>query len=188
MTTVTFIPIQPNSNSTISFLGNDPYIEKFWLPILGPTATLLLNDLMTKALMNTEAFQSTIGELSMTTGVGNREGHSSPIVKNLKRLCDFGLISYYNEMYYVPTNIEVMSSDKLRKLNYLLQSEHKVWIDRLNENPLLAQRQKGRFLFATLTLKLSNNQQIQCALSRSGLHPSIIGELTNSNIASSTAA
>lgn len=178
MSMTTFIPIQPNNNSTVSFLANDPYIDKFWLPILGPTATLLLHELMGKALVSPDAFTSSIRELSCIIGVGNREGSASPIAKNLKRLCDFGLISKYNDYYYVPTNIEMMGEDKLRKLSYTLQSEHKKWIYCLNQDTLATQRQKARFLFASLTLKSIGTNEIIRALSRSGLHPSIIGETT----------
>ena len=188
MSTITFIPIQPNNNSTVSFLANDPYIDKFWLPILGPTATLLLHELMSKALIKNDPFHSSIGELSTCIGVGNREGSASPIAKNLKRLCDFGLISKYNELFYVPTNIEQMPEDKLRKLSYTLQSEHKRWIYCLSEDALATQRQKASFLFASLTLKLTETHEILKALSRSGLHPSIIGETTKHLMASTSAA
>ena len=188
MSTITFIPIQPNNNSTVSFLANDPYIDKFWLPILGPTAALLLHELMSKALIKNDPFHSTIGELSTCIGVGNREGNASPIAKNLKRLCDFGLISKYNELFYVPTNIEQMPEDKLRKLSYTLQSDHKRWIYCLSEDALATQRQKASFLFASLTLKLTETHEILKALSRSGLHPSIIGETTKHLMASTSAA
>lgn len=188
MTTITFTPIQANNNSTSSFLANDPYINTFWLPILGPTATLLLNHLMSSALCEYDEFVMDLAELSSTIGVGNREGNSSPIVKNLKRLCDFGLISKYQERYYIPTNIEPMCENHLRKLNTKLQCEHSAWLNNLNQNPLLTQRQKARFVYISLTLKSINQNKIQTALSRTGLHPSIIGEAIKQFAENSTAA
>ena len=73
MTLLSFIPISPNTNSTTSFLANDPYIDTFWLPLLGPTSTLLLHHLMTKALCETQQFEIQAGELSTQIGVGNRD-------------------------------------------------------------------------------------------------------------------
>ena len=176
MTSIIFIPIQPVNNSTSSFLANDPYINTFWLPILGPTATLLLNSLLTRALCETEPWEQEVNDLSKSIGVGNREGNSSPIVKNLKRLCYFGLISKYQDKYYVPTNIPNIEQNNLRKLNISLQSEHSLWINNLNSDPMTTQRQKALFICANFKLKSTKTNKIFTALSRSGLHPSIIGE------------
>lgn len=179
MTTVTFISIQPNTNSTTSFLANDPYIDTFWLPLLGPTATLLLNSLMSRALYEHDQFDIELNKLSMSIGVGNREGSASPIAKNLKRLSDFGLLSKHNEKYYVPTSIDTIEENHLRKLNSALQLEHKKWLVHLNADPVSTQRQKARFVYSSLMLKSASTIKIRTALSRSGLHPSIIGETIN---------
>ena len=188
MTLLAFIPISPNNNSTISFLANDPYIDTFWLPFLGPTATLLLHHLMTKALCETQEFEIIASELSSHIGVGNRDGTSSPMMKNLKRLCNFGLISNYNEKFYIPTNIEILPLSQLRKHDVAIQGQHQDWIEKLKGNPLNTQRQKARFLFISLQIKSVNSSKIHTALSRSGLHPSIIGETIKQLTEKSTAA
>ena len=110
------------------------------------------------------------------------------MMKNLKRLCNFGLISNYNEKFYIPTNIEILPLSQLRKHDVAIQGQHQDWIEKLKGNPLNTQRQKARFLFISLQIKSVNSSKIHTALSRSGLHPSIIGETIKQLTEKSTAA
>ncbi len=67
---------------------DDPYRRRWWLPVLGPTSTCLLNHLCTKRLDGAWCTHDAC-ELAAALGVGTGTGHGSPLMRTLKRLIRF---------------------------------------------------------------------------------------------------
>lgn len=180
MLTITFHVNQEHSNSLTSFFGNDPYIERFWLSFIGPTATSLLKYLSIRALTDSPWFDCDLAELSRRMGTGNRTGTSSPISKQLTRLHRFGLIHCYNETsYLVSDSIPKLSSDQIYKLPRYEQVAHDSWIQEIEKSPLKTYRARINNLITTMSLMGEDNNSIALAISNTGFHPSIIGEYLN---------
>ncbi len=178
MTILTFHPTRTHADATLSFFGYDPYIEAFWLPAVGPTATWLINSLCLRALITSDTFSLSASELSTCVGTGMREGHSSPVHKQLTRLCQVGIFQEINASeYLVPRTIAPFTSYHARKLTDSQRNEHDQWMNRLNVSPLDTQRRRAQYLLTRLeTIGLSEST-IHSTLHGTGLHPSIIGEV-----------
>ena len=86
------LAIRPWPDPVIDTLGHDPrsiYVERFWLPTLGPTSLLLLRRIAAGLDAHPDGIELELGELSQALGVGRREGNSSPVVRSLDRLMQF---------------------------------------------------------------------------------------------------
>lgn len=183
MSEITIHPTYTQSDSTYSFFAHDPYIETFWLPALGPTAALLINELSLRALISKNTQVINTRWLSERIGIGARDGRSSPIHKQLTRLVGTGLIQNLAENeYMVPRTIKPLSKYMLRRFNDDLALEHETWMVRLSISPLSTQRRRAKSLISRLEIMGLDHSKIQEILLACGLHPSVIGESVQSTI------
>lgn len=75
--------------------GHDPcslYVELYWLPVLGPTAILLLRRLHILLKQNSGSFSIPRNQLALEMGIAQWHGPNSPFGRSLKRCCDFSLL------------------------------------------------------------------------------------------------
>ena len=70
---------------------DDPYVEMFWLPILGPTATWLARRLAAGVLHNPEGYTCDMSELARALGVSYTQGRHNPFARALHRCSMFGV-------------------------------------------------------------------------------------------------
>jgi hypothetical protein len=188
MSIITFVPQPQEVDSTLSFFAHDPYIERFWQPFIGPSATVLLNILSTQPHMGHEPFSFTREELSLRIGTGNRSGNSSPVVKQLNRLHQFKLIEQVQpELFSVHSHIGLLSPHLITRLSTHDRIFHEMWIQQLVEHPGRTQKRRAHHLVTTLAMMGYHDSVIEGAIERSGLHPSVIGEIIASLSASDVA-
>jgi len=177
MDEIIFYPTNVKVDATNSFFAYDPYVETFWLKVLGPTATLLTNYLSMNSITNRNAFKADLSELSFELGTGVRSGKQSPVSKQLKRLVQNEIIFQISENeFLVPKCISPMKVMQLSKLDNQNRIRHEVWMQRLNISPLSTQRKRMKSLLCRLDLTGADKQSVANAISSCGLHPSIIGE------------
>ena len=177
MSLLKFIRESHNCQATTSFLSYDPYIERFWQPILGPTATGLINLLMLESYTSKE-FTFNDETLSARIGTGSRTGSSSPLRKQLNRLSQHKIISCFNDQCFgITPSIPQLPHRLLRRLEHYNSIEHDEWMTRLQDNPLRTQMNKAHHLVMVMTMMGYPNTSIALALECSGLHPSIIGKI-----------
>ena len=72
------------------FAVNDPYIEMFWLPVLGPTATWLYRRMVSGVLSDPNGFTVDMDELARGIGVAYTPGRHNPFARALHRCTMFG--------------------------------------------------------------------------------------------------
>ncbi len=65
------------------------YRKRWWLPVVGPTATCLL-DLLADDIDSSWRTHQAV-ELSAALGLGARTGASSPLIRTMNRLTQFGV-------------------------------------------------------------------------------------------------
>ncbi len=173
-----FYPTKIKVDATNSFFAYDPYIETFWLKILGPTATLLTNYLVLRSMTSKNEYRMALSNLSFQLGTGLRSGKQSPVFKQLRRLCENELLYQISENeFLVPKSIKPLSQHQLRRFEGQLRVEHDDWIQKINISPLSTQKKRIRALLARLDLLGAQQQEFNNAISSCGLHPSIIGEV-----------
>ncbi len=69
---------------------DDPYIEMFWLPVLGPTATWLLRRLAGGLQQQPDGYMVDMADLARGIGVTYTPGRHNPFARALNRCTMFG--------------------------------------------------------------------------------------------------
>ncbi|MSO37502.1 MAG: hypothetical protein EXQ69_04535 [Acidimicrobiia bacterium] len=173
--------IHPWPDPIIDTLGHDPrseYVERFWLPTLGPTSLLLIRRLAAGLSSHPEGMSVAVGELSQALGLGNREGASSPLLRSFERLTQFDLAcSTAPGKYAVRRSIPPVNLRHIRRLPDALQSEHRLWAEaQLAEKPLAIARRRARRIAFTLLEQGDDADLAERALHDMGFHPAICRE------------
>jgi hypothetical protein len=73
-------------------LGHDPrspYVERFWLPVLGPSTTFLLRYLAARLDTDPDGVDLDVAETARLLGLGEREGRHGPFLRSVARMIDF---------------------------------------------------------------------------------------------------
>lgn len=77
------------------------HAERFWLPVLGPTALLAARNLHRRVPEPGDSAVVSMGELAAELGVGSRSGRNAPLVRSLARLLTFGAASLDGSAFLV---------------------------------------------------------------------------------------
>src|SRR6476659_6150002 len=149
--TVPALTITPWSDPIIDTLGHDPrsdYVERFWLPTLGPTTLLLLRRLAVHLDREPDGCALDVADLSQALGLGAREGTSSPLFRSLDRLTQFDLAcSPASRTYAVRRTVPPVNRRHVQRLPASLQRAHDAWLEeRLTSTPLEHARTRARRL------------------------------------------
>jgi len=104
---------------TVDSEGFDPlsaYVEFCWLPLLGPTATMLYQRLGPLVTAKRQ-FSLDARELSSCLGLGSGLGRNSLLAKAIARLCRFGVTRWGGEMLEVRRVIVAVPPRHLGRLH-----------------------------------------------------------------------
>ena len=175
------LTLTPWTDPIIDTLGHDPrseYVERFWLPTLGPTTLLLLRRLATAFDRSPDAVTLDVAELSQSLGLGVREGPSSPLFRSVDRLIQFDLAVLMKPGHYaVRRNAPPVNRRHMHRLPLSLQREHEAWVDtQLGESPLEHARRRARRVAFALFEQREQLGQVEHTLLGIGFHPSVCRE------------
>lgn len=87
------LEVRPWTDPVVDRMGvavHDPYVETFWLPVLGPTATWLLRRLAAGLHENPEGYSVDMEVLARGLGVAFVPGRHGPFMRALHRCEMFG--------------------------------------------------------------------------------------------------
>jgi len=79
--------------SVAGFDARSAYVERFWLPILGPSTTFLLRLLAAALERDGEGARLDAADAARALGLGGRPGRHAPFQRALRRACDFNLLA-----------------------------------------------------------------------------------------------
>jgi hypothetical protein len=85
------------SDPLLDRFGHDPrspYVERFWLPIVGPSGTMLLRRLAGGFDDRPEGYRLDLTAVAQALGMGRREGPSASFRRTLERVASFGFIEF----------------------------------------------------------------------------------------------
>lgn len=175
------VTIIPWPDPVIDTLGFDPrslYVERFWLPTLGPTSVLLLRHLAARLDHEPDGFELAVADTSQALGLGAREGNSSPLVRSLARLvqfdvaCDDGRGTLAVRRHVPPVNRR-----HVRRLPVALQAAHDDWVQaQLAEPPVERARRRARRLALMLLEQGDDIDRVEHALRNVGFQPALCHE------------
>lgn len=125
------LAIRPWPDPIIDVLGHDPrspYVEQFWLCILGPSTTWLLRLLAAGLDLNPDGFELDLVEAAQVLGIGTRGGRHSPFMRALGRCCRFDLAdSRPDGSLAVRRKVPPLTRRQLLNLPLALQDAHQEW-------------------------------------------------------------
>ena len=175
------LTVTPWTDPIIDTLGHDPrseYVERFWLPTLGPTTLLLLRRLATTFDRSPDAVTLDVADLSQSLGLGAREGSSSPLIRSVDRLIQFDLAVLMKPGHYaVRRNVPPINRRHMHRIPLALQREHEDWVDtQLGESPLEHARHRARRVAFALFEQREQLDQVEHTLLGIGFHPSVCRE------------
>ena len=128
------VEIVPWLDPLVDELGypvGDPYVETFWLPVLGPTATWLLRRLVDGLHREPEGYSVDMVDLARCLGLSHSPGRHGPFARALHRCTMFGA-SQQVSMTPVPVHavrrtMPRVARRHLDRLPASLRALHEAW-------------------------------------------------------------
>lgn len=116
------------------FLLDSPYLERCWLPVLGPSCTLLLRR-FAREWEHANTFTTSLHDLAVSTGLGGGTTRNSPIWRTLHRLVQFQFASWstragghelevFDSAEPVPARLLQRTPDSVQAAHDQLVAEH----------------------------------------------------------------
>ncbi len=158
-----------------SFDPRSRYVERFWLPVLGPTATWLLRRLADLLEDNPAGAQLDLQDAARRLGLEWSDAVRSPMWRSVVRCRHFGLARWRSpELLAVRSRVPLVWRRQLLRLPPALQAEHRDWVAALACSDPTARRRRQARLVATDLRELGVDQAaIERHLLRRGVHPAI---------------
>jgi hypothetical protein len=103
---------------------DDPYIEMFWLPILGPTATWLIRRLAGGLQHDADGYIVDMVDLARGIGVNYTPGRHNPFARALSRCTMFGAA----QQIAVRSVLPQLPARHLSRLPHPLRIAHQDWL------------------------------------------------------------
>ncbi len=125
------LTIRPWVDPIVDRLGHDPrspYVEEFWLGILGPSTTWLLRRLAAGLEASPIGFDLDLAETATLLGLGAKGGRHSPFMRSLARCVSFDLAAIASEgVLAVRRRIPPLTNRQVLRLPASSQALHRAW-------------------------------------------------------------
>ncbi len=182
MTLVAFetetITVRPWDDETLQGIGFDPrspYVERFWLGVIGPSTTWLLRRIAAGFDASPRGFDMPLAETARALGLGDRGGRNSPFFRTVNRMVQFDLARAGE-----PGAIEVMrrlpplGRRQISRLSPALQEAHERWMsEQLSVPPGETARRRSRQLALSLLELGEDGEEVERQLLRWRYHPAV---------------
>ena len=113
-----------------------PYVELFWLGVLGPSATWLIRRLALRLEEVPEGILVNTAEIAGEIGLGGRQALQSAFERAFERCCRFGLMQRgRHNTLFVRTRLPDLSARMAERLPSRLRVLHDVWRRQTGPNP-----------------------------------------------------
>ena len=171
-------------DQVIDALGHhpcSPYVEQFWLGVLGPSTTFLLRHLVTTLEASPEGFELPMAVTARRLGLGDKGGRHSPFMRSLARLVQFELAELEDDAtLLVRRRVPPLNRRQVMRLPELLQSAHLRWQEEQLRTPPVEQlRRRSRQLALTYLETGLDADEVERQLLRLSYHPAMAHESTH---------
>ncbi|MGH9092705.1 MAG: hypothetical protein ACRDZR_15215, partial [Acidimicrobiales bacterium] len=162
--------------SGVDVLG--PYVELFWLPVLGPSATWLLRRLVAGLRARPHGFHLDLEEAARSLGLGGVGGRRSPFRRALLRCARYGVARHQgSDVLAVRLVVGPVPERHLLRLPLPLQEQHRRWLARERPDTIDDVRRRARSLALHLVAAGTvDRADVERHLVRSGVHPAVAYE------------
>ncbi len=176
--TLTVVPLRDPAVEEIGYHPRSEYVELFWLPVIGPSATLLLRRLADGMDAGGGRFEVAPAELAASLGLGS--GSGAGLARAVGRCVRFGLARPAGgAALAVRRLVAPLPRRQLMRLPLSLQARHRAWeAGRQGTPPADAWRRRARLLALDLAQLGEERQAIERHLARWGIHPALAADAT----------
>jgi hypothetical protein len=178
---IAHLAIRAWPDPVIDAVGHDvrsSYVERFWLGMLGPSATWLLRRLVQGLEDHPDGFDLDLALTATELGLGNRSGRHSPFFRSIERCCRFGAAQLIGEATLrVRRKLPPLTRLQLARLPEALQDAHQAWVDGPDTSlPVDQLRERARGLALSLLELGEDPAATERQLHTWRLHPAIAHE------------
>jgi hypothetical protein len=175
--------VVPWADPVIDQVGYDPrsvYVERFWLGILGPSATWLLRHLVDRLEASTEGYTLDLDECAAALGLGRQRGSSGAFPRTIARCCQFGAGRLVGtDTFEVRRKLPPLTRRQVARLAPGIQEQHASWVDPAPTVGAPADlRARARRLALSLVELGEDGQGTERQLQRWRFHPALASEAT----------
>lgn len=125
------VTIRPWIDPVVDSRGVDPrstYVERFWLGVVGPTATWVLRRFAEEFDLRPDGFEIDLSAVATAMGLSYTRGPSSPFGRALQRCTMFGLAQPMYEGFYVRRRFPHVARRHLNRLPPEVRAAHDAWL------------------------------------------------------------
>jgi hypothetical protein len=126
------LTVRPWPDSVLDQVGHDPrspYVERFWLGVLGPSSVVFLRRLAAELEQQPSGFDLHLAETAMTLGLGMKGGRNSPFLRTIGRCAQFHLVHLdeADRVLLARRKLPPLTRGQVTRLPEPLQSQHQEW-------------------------------------------------------------
>ena len=178
----TALVVVPWDDPVIDEVGYDPraaYVERFWLGILGPSATWLLRLLVDRLDREPDGYRLDLAECASALGLGHG-GAASAFPRTVRRCCQFGAARFAGPATFeVRRKLPPLSDRQIGRLPPALQRDHTLWVDEPPRPPAQDLSERARQLALSLLQLGEDAAGTERQLHRWRFHPTLAHEATS---------
>jgi hypothetical protein len=166
----------------IDEVGHDvhsAYVERFWLGVLGPSATWLLRRLVAGLEADPDGFELDLALAASELGLGGRSGRHSPFFRTIERCGRFGATQLVGDhTIRVRRKLPPLTRLQIARLPEPVQRAHQSWQDvpPPADVPVEQLKERARGLALSLLELGEAPEATERQLHRWRLHPAIAHE------------
>ena len=179
------LAVRPWPDPVIDQVGHDPrspYVETFWLGVLGPTATWLLRRLAAGLEASPSGFDLDLATTAHELGLGARADQGSPFARSIARCCRFGAADLVDEATLrVRRKLPPLTRTQIARLPGPLQAAHRSWSEQQapgSSVAVTALRNRARHLALSLLELGEDGEATERQLHRWRIHPAMAHDAT----------
>lgn len=174
----TRVRVLPWDDPAVEAGGLDPrsaYVERFWLPLLGPSATWLLRRIADGLDRSPDGFDLDLDDTARALGLGGLGSRHSPFRRAVLRCARYGLARHAGAgVLAVRRAVTPIPKRHLGRLTLSLQEEHAHWTE---PRPVMAfERRRARLLGLDLAVLGQDRAGVERHLLHCGIHPALAYE------------
>lgn len=179
------LTVRPWPDPVIDQVGHDPrspYVEQFWLGVLGPTATWLLRRLAGGLEATPAGFELDLSATAAELGLGDHTGPHSPFLRSIRRCCRFGAAELIDDATLrVRRKLPPLTRVQVERLPDGLRASHDRWVaDHVPGTALAVDqpRRRARHLALSLLELGEDGEATERQLHRWRIHPAMAHDAT----------
>lgn len=123
--------VMPWRDPLVDAVGHDPrspYVEQFWLGVLGPSTTFLMRRLASGFDAYPDGFELDLPDTAAALGL-TLLGPQGPFARAISRCVQFGLAQPHSHGLLVRRRVPPLSQRHVGRLSPALQAAHQRWVD-----------------------------------------------------------